>query len=117
MRKGVLDSVTVHGVTYLLKRQNCNKPRCTRCPHGPYWYKELHIGKGRTILKYHGKNPPGLPEQVEKMGSVLTRKVCPECGTVPTCDTQGIWTCPYCPWWGEHPRIQEVQEAEYELES
>ena len=56
MRKA-LKVVVVDGVTYHLVAVNCGKPTCTKCPHGPYWYRIVPTKFG-TVRKYVGKTLP-----------------------------------------------------------
>ncbi|HZQ26795.1 MAG TPA: hypothetical protein VFA94_03750 [Acidimicrobiales bacterium] len=44
-------------VTYRQQAVRCNKPTCTRCPHGPYWYAYWRED-GRVRSRYVGKNLP-----------------------------------------------------------
>jgi hypothetical protein len=37
----------------------CNKPRCTKCPHGPYYYQYWRDGK-RTLKRYLGRTIPAV---------------------------------------------------------
>lgn len=50
------------GVTYRLEKVRCGKPRCTSCPHGPYWYAYFRED-GRLRSRYIG---PVLPETVRR---------------------------------------------------
>jgi hypothetical protein len=46
-------------VTYRLEEVRCGKEKCTRCPHGPYWYAYWRED-GRVRSKYLGSaRPPG----------------------------------------------------------
>ena len=56
MRKA-LKVVVVDGVTYHLVAVACGKPTCTKCPHGPYWYRLVPTKFG-VVRKYIGKNLP-----------------------------------------------------------
>ena len=56
MRKA-LKVVVVDGVEYHLVAVSCGKPTCTRCPHGPYWYRIVPTRFG-TVRKYVGKVLP-----------------------------------------------------------
>ena len=35
----------------------CGKPKCTKCPHGPYWYVAHRVGS-RVIKCYIGTSKP-----------------------------------------------------------
>lgn len=39
----------------------CNKTKCTKCPHGPYWYVAHRVGS-RVLKCYIGKNQPDWME-------------------------------------------------------
>ena len=56
MRKA-LKVVVVDGVEYHLVAVSCGKPTCTKCPHGPYWYRIVQTRFG-TVRKYVGKVLP-----------------------------------------------------------
>lgn len=56
MRKA-LKVVVVDGVTYHLVAVSCGKATCTKCPHGPYWYRIVPTQFG-AVRKYVGKNLP-----------------------------------------------------------
>jgi hypothetical protein len=45
-------------VTFRQEMVRCGKQRCTRCPHGPYWYAYWRED-GRTRSRYVGKELPG----------------------------------------------------------
>ncbi len=47
-------------VTFRQETVSCGKERCTRCPHGPYWYAYWREG-GRLRSRYIGKQRPDLP--------------------------------------------------------
>jgi hypothetical protein len=55
-------------MTYRQELVRCNKPGCTRCPHGPYWYAYWREG-GRVKSHYVGKT---LPEGVVVPGMADT---------------------------------------------
>ena len=44
-------------VSYRLEEVRCNKPTCTRCPHGPYWYAYWRE-EGRVRSRYLGTVRP-----------------------------------------------------------
>jgi hypothetical protein len=44
-------------VTYRQERVRCGRERCSRCPHGPYWYAYWREG-GRLRSRYIGKQLP-----------------------------------------------------------
>lgn len=44
-------------VTYRQEHVRCGRERCTRCPHGPYWYAYWREG-GRLRSRYIGKQLP-----------------------------------------------------------
>lgn len=46
-------------VSYRQEHVRCGKERCTRCPHGPYWYAYWREG-GRVRSRYIGKHPPEI---------------------------------------------------------
>lgn len=46
---------TFRSVAYQLRWVHCKKPNCTKCPHGPYWYALISIGRGRPATRYIGK--------------------------------------------------------------
>jgi hypothetical protein len=48
-------------VTYREELVRCGKERCTRCPHGPYWYAYWREG-GRLRSRYIGKRAPDAPD-------------------------------------------------------
>ena len=56
MRKA-LKVVVFDGVEYHLVAVSCGKPTCTKCPHGPYWYRIVPTRFG-TVRKYVGKVLP-----------------------------------------------------------
>lgn len=57
---------------YRQEHVRCGKPRCRRCPHGPYWYAYYREG-GRTRRQYVGRYLPGEPlEPVVPGGEVVT---------------------------------------------
>ena len=45
------------GVTYRLESVRCGKPRCTSCPHGPYWYAYYREGQ-KLRSRYIGRELP-----------------------------------------------------------
>jgi hypothetical protein len=47
-------------VSYRQEHVRCGKARCSRCPHGPYWYAYWKEG-GRTRRQYVGRHLPGQP--------------------------------------------------------
>ncbi len=47
-------------VTYRQEHVRCNKPGCTSCPHGPYWYAYWKED-GRSRSQYIGRHLPGEP--------------------------------------------------------
>lgn len=49
--------------TYELRRIDCGKDNCTKCPHGPYWYQLMRTRHGKKITRYIGKE---LPEGVNQ---------------------------------------------------
>jgi hypothetical protein len=44
-------------VTYRQEHVRCGRERCTKCPHGPYWYAYWREG-GRLRSRYIGKQLP-----------------------------------------------------------
>lgn len=56
------------GVTYELRFISCGKTKCTKCPHGPYWYAIIPTGYGKPAVRYVGKNlrGPALEEYQNK---------------------------------------------------
>ncbi len=48
------------GISYRKQYVRCGKERCTRCPHGPYWYAYWKED-GRTRRRYIGRHLPGEP--------------------------------------------------------
>lgn len=56
----IVESYTSGNTIYQRKHVWCGKPNCTRCPHGPYWYAKINIGKGNPIIRYIGKNLPAV---------------------------------------------------------
>lgn len=44
-------------VTYRLESVKCGKPRCTKCPHGPYWYA-YYREEGKVRSRYIGAELP-----------------------------------------------------------
>lgn len=48
-------------VTFRQEMVKCGKEKCTRCPHGPYWYAYWRED-GRTRSRYVGKELPGDKE-------------------------------------------------------
>ena len=65
MRKA-LKVVKRDGVEFHLVAVSCGKPTCTKCPHGPYWYRIVPTRFG-TVRKYVGKELPlvVVPEVAE----------------------------------------------------
>lgn len=55
-RKAVRELVQ-DGVTYQLVYVECGKKNCSKCPHGPYWYRIIPTRFG-SVRKYVGKNLP-----------------------------------------------------------
>jgi hypothetical protein len=52
-------------LTYRQEHVRCGKERCSRCPHGPYWYAYWKED-GRTRKRYIGRHLPGEPvEEVQ----------------------------------------------------
>jgi hypothetical protein len=56
-------SFYVAGIHYREELVKCGKPKCKRCPHGPYWYAYFRAG---AFLKkrYVGK---WLPSQLKDL--------------------------------------------------
>ena len=56
----IVDEVIDHlGYRWQLRLVRCGKPNCTRCPHGPYWYKQVfRDAQGRPRWLYKGKSAP-----------------------------------------------------------
>lgn len=48
---------------YILRYIRCGHG-CTRCPHGPYWYRQWKEG-GKRHWKYIGKTLPFEPQEGE----------------------------------------------------
>lgn len=46
------------GYSYERCLVKCGKKTCTKCPHGPYWYRIIKRKDGRTVRKYLGKVMP-----------------------------------------------------------
>lgn len=59
------------GMGLRLTKVPCGKKRCTKCPHGPYWYLEFR-SRGKWCHKYVGKSLTG--ERVAK-DATLARMV------------------------------------------
>jgi hypothetical protein len=53
---------SVGKVTYRQEHVKCGKDRCTKCPHGPYWYAYWKED-GRTRSRYVGRHLPGEPPE------------------------------------------------------
>lgn len=60
-------------VRYHQEHVRCGRERCTRCPHGPYWYASWRED-GRTRRQYIGRHLPGE----------LLEPVVPDLATPPT---------------------------------
>lgn len=58
MAKPVLQ-FTFRGVQYQLRPVYCKKDNCTKCPHGPYWYAVVKMGRGKPATRYMGKELTG----------------------------------------------------------
>ena len=55
MKDGVLVETTqLNGITYENWRTRCGKSTCSKCPHGPYWYRVFTRGDKRWH-QYIGK--------------------------------------------------------------
>jgi len=54
------------------KTKKCNKPNCSKCPHGPYFFV-AHRADGKRKNCYIGKNWPGDERMNED--SVVERKI------------------------------------------
>jgi hypothetical protein len=99
----------VGGRLYVLRRVSCGKSRCTKCPHGPYWYLKI-VTRNKTIWKYHGLQEPGcgrvdmvdIANSVESGSTVVDRwqRVCPNCRGMIGGDQYQLW-CGYCEWTGK----------------
>lgn len=55
--------------SYQLERVNCCKSKCSKCPHGPYWYAYRKAG-GKVIKKYLGKNGPNQSNAKDETNSL-----------------------------------------------
>jgi len=42
-----IQTIETQFATYKRKRVYCGKKGCSRCPHGPYWYAEVRVSRGR----------------------------------------------------------------------
>lgn len=51
----VITSVSTSVGLLQLKKISCGKPSCTKCPHGPYWYRVYWAGK-KVRSEYIGKS-------------------------------------------------------------
>lgn len=47
-------------VTFRQESVRCGRARCTRCPHGPYWYAYWRES-GKLRSRYIGKQLPSVP--------------------------------------------------------
>jgi hypothetical protein len=48
-----------NGVKWQLRLVRCGKRNCSRCPHGPYWFKMVLREKdGTPVWRYRGKEGP-----------------------------------------------------------
>lgn len=43
------------GVEYQLRKIECGKKNCRKCPHGPYWYAIVTISGKKPAVRYIGK--------------------------------------------------------------
>jgi hypothetical protein len=59
----VVDQFRHEGKSYQLRLIHCGREKCSKCPHGPYWYVVIQPGTGKTITRYVGKR---LPPAVHK---------------------------------------------------
>jgi hypothetical protein len=88
----VLEKRSIAGITYQRELVRCGKPRCKRCPHGPYWYAyfwDALAGRhGRTKSQYVGKTPPW-----EKQTELQTEKELDTDGTNTTTATPARSNC------------------------
>lgn len=58
-RSQVLDTIRTPDGTWQRRWVFCGKRNCSKCPHGPYWYKMVYRGPGGTPRwRYAGKTPP-----------------------------------------------------------
>lgn len=55
---------TVGYTTYQQRLIKCGNKRCKACPHGPYWYAIVNVGKGHKVTKYIGKT---LPKKLDEI--------------------------------------------------
>jgi hypothetical protein len=74
--KGSHDVATVrYGRVLLVLRENeCGKPNCHKCPHGPYWYLVYYVrGKPKTV--YIGKSLEGRRLEQHTMAQAMVREI------------------------------------------
>lgn len=55
----IKESFIYKGVTYQLRYVPCCKKKCSKCPHGPYWYAIVPTPVGKPAVRYVGKELKG----------------------------------------------------------
>lgn len=68
MATNIVEEFQHGGYTYQLVNNYCNKPKCTKCPHGPYWYQTFRRRDGKPVRNYIGKELPIGIERITETG-------------------------------------------------
>jgi hypothetical protein len=80
-RFAVVETKIIEGITYQRARVSCGKKRCSKCPHGPYWYarvwirqKRVRVYIGKEFMTFEEYNLNKKIEQLEKEKKELERR-------------------------------------------